>query len=61
MEKLKDLNIFTTITEKQAEAAAVRSSERYENGNTSGALDGVQIAIKDNFCVKDYPTTCASK
>lgn len=24
-------------------------------------LQGVSVAIKDNFCTKDIPTTCASK
>ena len=31
-----------------------------ENGQ-SGPLDGLGIAIKDNICTTDMPTTCSSR
>lgn len=60
-ERLAALNIFThrepALTRRQAAAA----TERYASGSALGLLDGVPVAIKDNFCVADLPTTCASK
>ncbi len=32
-----------------------------ENGQPGGPLHGVGIAIKDNICTADMPTTCSSK
>ncbi len=51
--KNKDINAFVhfdkEVVKKRAEKA------------TSGILSGVAIGIKDNICVKDELTTCASK
>lgn len=30
-------------------------------GVPKGALDGIPVAIKDNYCLKDYRTTCSSQ
>lgn len=40
---------------------ANKSSERYKNKKPLSELDGIPIAIKDNFCVSNIRTTCASK
>ncbi|MCX6827386.1 MAG: Asp-tRNA(Asn)/Glu-tRNA(Gln) amidotransferase subunit GatA [candidate division Zixibacteria bacterium] len=54
------LNAFITITEGKALEQAKALDQRMERGDTSGALFGVPLAIKDNICLSDYPTTCAS-
>lgn len=62
LKKLNEkLNIFTTTTEEVAKRQALKSSERYKHGKKLSDLDGIPIAVKDNFCTKDVPTTCASK
>jgi len=60
----KDLNAFITICEDKALEQA-REIDRYVT-SVSGApearsLLGVPVAIKDNICYRDYPTTCASR
>ncbi|XP_036323048.1 glutamyl-tRNA(Gln) amidotransferase subunit A, mitochondrial [Rhagoletis pomonella] len=59
--KLKHLNAFIRLSPEKALHEAKESSYRYENKEHQGVLDGVPIAIKDNFCTKDLTTTCASK
>lgn len=59
--KQKDLNYFITLCAQEAEKQAEESSTRWKNDKALGNLDGVPIAIKDNFCTEDIPTTCASK
>lgn len=54
-------NAFITITHKEAIEQSKISSERYASKTPISELDGVPIAIKDNFCTQDIKTTCASK
>ncbi|CAO1414932.1 unnamed protein product [Diamesa serratosioi] len=53
------LNAFVKITEEIALKQAELSAERCKNGNKY-FLDGVTVAVKDNFCTKNVKTTCAS-
>lgn len=32
----------------------------FQSGKLRGPMDGHIFAVKDNFCVKGSPTTCAS-
>ncbi|XP_016985162.1 glutamyl-tRNA(Gln) amidotransferase subunit A, mitochondrial [Drosophila rhopaloa] len=59
--RLKTLNAFVRLTPEQAIQQAQVSEERYQRKQQSGSLDGVTIAIKDNFCTRDVHTTCASR
>lgn len=59
--KTKHLNAFITVTNDKALDLANQSTERYKNKKQLSELDGIPIAIKDNFCVSNYKTTCASK
>lgn len=61
IDKYKHLNCFVNVCSERAKGAAQKSSERWKKEKPLGPLDGVPIAIKDNFCVKGLPTTCASR
>ena len=56
----KKLNVFTTLTEDHAIIKAGESSARI-NDEKKLPLDGILVSVKDNFCTKSVPTTCASK
>ena len=56
----KLLNAFVTTTDDLALEKAAKSTERHKLGIKISDLDGIPIAVKDNFCTKDVPTTCAS-
>ncbi|KAH8294994.1 hypothetical protein KR018_005182, partial [Drosophila ironensis] len=58
---LKTLNAFVRLTPDQALKQALASEKRYKRKQAKGVLDGVTIAIKDNFCTYGIPTTCASR
>ena len=55
------LNCYVTIDKEKALAAAEAVQKRIENGELTGPLAGVPVAIKDNMCTKDMLTTCSSR
>lgn len=57
----KPLNAYITVTGEQAREHADSSDSRQRSRGLLGQLDGIPIAIKDNYCTKGHPTTCASK
>lgn len=60
-DKIRSLNAFITICEQTAIEDAKFSDLRYSKAKNLHHLDGIPIAIKDNFCTKHIRTTCASK
>lgn len=52
---------YLTLFEEQALAAAEAVDRKIAQGKPVGALAGVPVAIKDNICMRQGPTTCASK
>ncbi|KAL7987866.1 hypothetical protein Chor_006785 [Crotalus horridus] len=57
----KFLNAYITVTEDIAIKQAQASEERYRQGQPLGDLDGIPVAVKDNFSTAGIETTCASK
>lgn len=58
--QISSLNSYITITEDEAETHAVESEKRFYIDRETKPLDGITIAIKDNFCTHNIQTTCAS-
>lgn len=58
---VKPLNAYITVTSDVAEEQASVADERQRRNLLLGQLDGIPIAVKDNYCVKGKPTTCASR
>jgi len=58
---LSDLNIFITETADLASQQATEADQRYQENKSLGPLDGVCIAVKDNFCTNGVKTSCGSK
>ncbi len=59
-EKYGELNAFVALDKDIALAQSQQSDNRRKKGTLLGKLDGVPIAIKDNYLTKDYPTTACS-
>lgn len=58
---VKPLNAYITVTSDVAREQASDADARQRRDSLLGHLDGIPIAIKDNYCVKGARTTCASR
>lgn len=59
-EKHKSLNAYITLTKDYAIQKAKEADARIKDGKQKSKLDGIPIAIKDNFLTKGIKTTNAS-
>ena len=58
----KDINSYVTVYKKEEVLEkAVHIQKLIEEGQLTGPLAGVPVAIKDNMCTRDKLTTCSSK
>lgn len=56
-----ELNCYVELDRCRALESAQKVQEKIDNGEITGELAGVPVAIKDNICTKGIPTTCSSK
>ncbi|NWU92472.1 GATA amidotransferase, partial [Upupa epops] len=54
------LNAYISVAEQAALRQAEESEKRHSRGQPLGVLDGVPVAVKDNFNTAGIETTCAS-
>jgi len=57
---LTDLNAFVALDENIVMSQAKAANLRRKNGNTLSPVDGIPIAVKDNYLTREYPTTACS-
>ena len=55
------VHAFITLTAERARAQAEAVDQKISAGEDPGILAGVPVTVKDIFCVKDTPSTAASK
>ena len=55
------LKAFLSVDADGALAKAEDVDRRRAAGDSLGKLAGIPVAVKDNICIKDKPTTCASR
>ena len=60
IKKKKSLNCYISIFEEESKENALLADKNISN-NKARALEGIPIAHKDIFCIKDKKTTCGSK
>jgi aspartyl-tRNA(Asn)/glutamyl-tRNA(Gln) amidotransferase subunit A len=61
IEETKELNAYISVCRERAFKQAKAADERRKNGRCLSVLDGIPIAVKDNFHIEGVRTTCASK
>jgi len=54
------LHAFLSVNEKAVEQAQ-KIDKKIKSGDKVGACFGMPVSIKDNMCIKNGKTTCASK
>ncbi len=57
---LADLNAFVAIDENIVMTQAKAATLRRQRGDPLSPIDGIPIAVKDNYLTRDYPTTACS-
>ncbi|PWY56214.1 Asp-tRNA(Asn)/Glu-tRNA(Gln) amidotransferase GatCAB subunit A [Legionella qingyii] len=60
IKKHNDLNAFISLDEEHALLEAQKADQKLKKGHGK-ILTGIPMALKDLFCTKRMPTTCASK
>uniref|UniRef100_A0A2K5HMS5 Glutamyl-tRNA(Gln) amidotransferase subunit A, mitochondrial n=1 Tax=Colobus angolensis palliatus TaxID=336983 RepID=A0A2K5HMS5_COLAP len=60
IKKTKFLNAYITVSEEEAFKQTEESEKRSKNEQSLGDLDGIPIAVKDNFSTSGIETACAS-
>lgn len=58
--QLADLNAFVAIDEEIVIAQAKAANLRRKRKQPLSPIDGIPIAVKDNYLTRDYPTTACS-
>ena len=56
-----DLGAFLHLEPEMARRRARAIDDRLARGEDPGPLTGVPVALKDNLCTRDMPTTCGSR
>ena len=55
------VHAYVTVDREDALKKAAQIQKKIENGELTGPLAGVPVAIKDNMCTEGMLTTCSSK
>ena len=58
--RFKTLNAFVALEPAHVMSQAKAADVRRTRGRALSALDGIPVAIKDNYLTQDYPTTACS-
>ena len=56
-----EIGAFNHVMAAEARAAAAEIDAVVARGQAPGPLAGVPVAVKDNLCTRDAPTTCSSR
>lgn len=57
----KDISAAISKSEKKVKAYIRLAEEKSFEKSTEGKFNAIPVAVKDNICIKDTPTTCASR
>ena len=60
-EREPEIGAFNHVMADEARAAAAEIDATVARGQVPGPLAGVPVAVKDNLCTRDAPTTCSSR